>query len=227
MTTALFSISEAIKIGWQGMKTNFWKWAGVLAVGGAVLLLPGAIEYLITGLTSGFEPRSQREVSSTAVLFFGTWVTLVANIISWLLQTIITIGFITMALKAVDGKPPSFRDFKSNVGKLLEMLAVNVLYGLIVFAGILLLIIPGIIWGIKYQFAPYFVIDRGLGPIEALKASAAATAGEKLNLLAFSIVAGMINFAGALALLFGLFATMPTTMIALAYVYRKLADRPK
>ena len=98
----------------------------------------------------------------------------------------------------------------------------SILYGLIVFAGTILLIIPGIIWGIQFCFYDYFIIDKGLGPIEALKRSSAITRGVKWDLFVFSLILLGINLLGALCLLIGLFATIPTTMVAIAFVYRKL-----
>ena len=97
-----------------------------------------------------------------------------------------------------------------------------IIYGLIVLAGLILLIIPGIIWAIKFQFFGYFIVDKGLGPIESLKQSAKITKDTKWTLFLFGLLSGLINLLGALLLLVGLFATVPTTMMAKAFVYRKL-----
>ena len=94
---------------------------------------------------------------------------------------------------------------------------------LIMFCGFLLLIIPGIIWAIGFQLAPYFVVDKGMDPLEALKKSWAATRGAKWNLFLFGLLLGLINMLGFLALMVGLLFTLPLSMVAMAYVYRKLA----
>ncbi len=49
--------------------------------------------------------------------------------------------------------------------------------------------------------------------------------GAKWDLFLFGLLLGLINFVGALVFLIGLFATIPTTMVAYAYVYRHLAGR--
>ena len=84
------------------------------------------------------------------------------------------------------------------------------------------MIIPGIIWAIKFQFYDYLIIDKKLGPIEALKKSAVITKGAKGNLFVFGLLLGGINLLGAICLLIGLFAAIPTTLVAKAFVYRKL-----
>jgi uncharacterized membrane protein len=86
----------------------------------------------------------------------------------------------------------------------------------------LLLIVPGIIWGIKFCFFDYFVVDKRLGPIEALKRSSAITRGVKWDLFVFFLMLTGINLLGAFCLLIGLFAAIPTTMVAQAFVYRRL-----
>jgi uncharacterized membrane protein len=86
----------------------------------------------------------------------------------------------------------------------------------------ILLIIPAIIWGIKFRFFSYFIIDKGAGPIEALKRSSSITMGAKWDLFLFGLLLIGINILGFLALVIGLFATIPTSMVAIAFVYRKL-----
>ena len=99
----------------------------------------------------------------------------------------------------------------------------GILYLLIVAGGFLLLIFPGIIWSIKFSYCYYFVIDKGLGPVEALRASSRTTMGVKWHLFGFGILCGMINALGFLCLIVGAFATFPTVMVASALVYRQLS----
>jgi uncharacterized membrane protein len=103
----------------------------------------------------------------------------------------------------------------------------SILYVLIFCAGLILLIFPGIIWGIKFGLFPYFIIDKGLGPIKALKASAKTTMGARWDLLGFGFVVSIISLLGVLCLVIGIFATIPTTMIAAALVYRRLLSQTK
>ncbi|MEA3324508.1 MAG: hypothetical protein U9Q37_05135 [Euryarchaeota archaeon] len=57
-----------------------------------------------------------------------------------------------------------------------------ILYGFIVVGGLILLTIPGIIWAIKFQFFDYLIVDKGLGPIDALEKSSEITRGVKWDL---------------------------------------------
>ena len=78
-------------------------------------------------------------------------------------------GLIRIPLRLHDNKGVGFTDVFSCFLLFFNYLFGAILYGLIIFVGIILLIIPGIIWAIKFQFYSYFIVDEGLGPIEALK----------------------------------------------------------
>jgi uncharacterized membrane protein len=103
-----------------------------------------------------------------------------------------------------------------------RMVGAGILYGLIVLAGIILLIVPGIVWAVKFSLCFYFVIDKGLGPVQALKASSRTTIGVKWPLFGFGLLCGLINLLGLLCLVVGVFVTYPTVLIAHALVYRQL-----
>ena len=57
------------------------------------------------------------------------------------------------------------------------------IFWIMVYIGLLLLIVPGIYILLTYCFYGLEIIDRGLGPVEALSRSAKITKGEKWNLL--------------------------------------------
>ena len=131
-------------------------------------------------------------------------------------------GLIRIPLRLHDNKGVGFTDVFSCFLLFFNYLFGAILYGLIIFGGMISLIIPGIIWAIKFQFYSYFIVDEGLGPIEALKRSSLITKGVKSNLFLFGLLL-LINVLGALCLLVGLFVTIPPVTIAVFFVYRKLA----
>jgi len=205
MTKKDFLIGEAIKYGWNIMKANLWFFVGVLIVA-----------WLVTGIPQAIANRLQDNYFGLAALF---------NIIHWIAQTIITIGMIKIALKFLADEKPEFVELFRFQGNFWRYVGSSILYGLIVIGGIILFIVPGIYWAIKFQFFGYCVVDQKLGPVEALKKSSKITYQVKWKLLGFGLVMVGINILGFLCLFVGLFATIPTTMIAFAYVYRKLLSQ--
>ena len=204
MTMAIqkFSKKEAISFGWKAMNDNLGFFIGFLIVWGLLYTIPAVIA----------------EIALERNVFLG----ITLRIADFALTVIISMGLVKTALRFCDNEKGRFKDLFSQYRLFFKYLFALILYSLIVFGGTLLLIVPGIIWAIKFWFFDYFVIDKKLGPIEALKKSSAITKGHKWNLFVFYLMLAGINLLGALCLLVGLFATIPTTMIANAFVYRKL-----
>jgi hypothetical protein len=90
---------------------------------------------------------------------------------------------------------------------------------------VVVIVILLITLSIKFSMWFYFVVDKRLGPVNALKASSRATMGAKFSLFVFGILCGLINILGMLCFLVGLFATIPTVMLAMAFVYRQLSEQ--
>jgi uncharacterized membrane protein len=200
-----FSIEEALQYGWNTMKTNIWFFVGVIVVAWAMVGIPYAIASAL-----------QRNSSALAFLF---------QIVGWVAGLIVSIGMITIALKFLDNQSPVFEDLFSFKPHFWRYLGASILTGLVVWAGMILLVIPGIYWAIKFQFYGYFVVDQKCDPIESMRRSSRLTQDVKWKLLAFGIVLAIINAIGALCLFVGLLVTIPVTLLAYSSVYRKLLDQ--
>lgn len=204
--TDKLSIDDAIRFGWNGMKTHFFFLVLVLFTSFLVRILTGIAEK-----TFVHYGQSQNATEAGFVL----------RIVLLLVTMVITLGWMNIGLKIVDGKPTKITDLFPIDQRIFNYIIGSIVYFVIVIVGYLLLIVPGIILGIKYSLYGYFILE-GAGPIEALKLSGQATQGAKADLFALNLLLFLINLAGMLALLIGLLATIPATIIAQAYAYRKL-----
>lgn len=199
-----FESSEAIKFGWGKMKENTWFFVQVMLVIFSVQIIIGSIQE-----TDFVKANSVIEIAM--------------SIFSWVIAAIIEMGAIRIALDVVRDKKPRFEDLWSQNDKLVDFLLTNILYSLKVIAGLILLIVPGLIWAVKHMFYSYMVVDGGEKPFEAMRKSGEITDGEKWNLVVFGFYCLGLNILGLLCLVVGLFFTIPATMIATAYVFEKLA----
>ena len=146
----------------------------------------------------------------------------IGGLASNVFSIVFSIGFIRIALGFCDQQKLPFGTLFNGWDRFWCYLGGGILYALIIFGGMLLLIIPGIIFSVMFQFVYYFVVEHHLGPVDALKASAMTTKGVRLKLFGFGLLLGLINVAGLLCLLVGVFVTMPTIMVAGALTYRHL-----
>jgi uncharacterized membrane protein len=200
-----FNIEEALQYGWNIMKANFWFFVGVLIVAWAIAWVPHIIASVL-----------QEESAGLSLLF---------RVVGWVADIIVSIGLITIALKFLDNNEPKFEDLFSFKPFFWKYLGASILTGLVVWAGFMLLIIPGIYWALKFQYFGYFVVEQGCDPVEAMRKSSRITKSVKWKLFGFGIVLAVINIVGAICLLVGLFVTIPTTLLAYSSVYRKLLSQ--
>lgn len=141
---------------------------------------------------------------------------------SWVLATIVDMGLLRIGINIYDGQEVNLQTLFSEARIFFKFLATTIIYGLIVALGIILLIVPGIVFAVSLQFAPILVIDKGIGPIAAIKQSWKITKGVKLQLFIFNLILVGITIFGVIALLIGTLVTIPVTTIALVWVYREL-----
>ena len=201
-----FSIKEAIKYGWKATK--------------------GHLVFLVSLIIGAFVINAG--FIYTQELFDSAGNELIASVVavvSLLVGFLISIGLIYITLKIYDENKATYKDLLEPAPLLWRFIGASVVYTLIVIAGLILLVVPGIIWAIKYKFYKYALIDEKLGAMDSIRKSRDITEGEKWHIFLFGLVLALINILGALALFVGLFVTIPITIMATVYVYRKLLHR--
>ena len=213
------------------MKANFWFFVGL----GIVLLLISLSGQILGQVMENYPEK------------FPPFLSLALLLMTFVIEIILGIGLIKIVLGFCDSLKPRFSTLFNGWDCFWRYLGAGLLYCLIVGGAFIACIlpftllsvlmrtpwfalvafiaasIPIAILSIKFSLCFYFVIDRGLGPINALRASSWATKGAKWSLFVFGILCGLINFLGFLCLFVGLFATFPTIMVAMALVYRDLS----
>lgn len=198
-----FSKKEAIRFAWTTTKNNFGFLIGVSVASLLISILPVLFEALVKG-------------TSSTIAF------IIYYIGSVVLGGMIEMGFTKISLKFYDKQKASFSDLFSCLHLLAKYIIGYILYLSLIIIGLVLLIIPGIIWAMKFYFFVYFIVDKGLGPVQALKRSSAITKDAKWDLFLFNLLLVGIVLLGLLSLLVGIFVALPIITLATAFVYRML-----
>jgi uncharacterized membrane protein len=202
-----FSKKEALSYGYKTTWENLKFFIILLVIAGVVYGVSSAIKTSIINSTNSFGP-----------------VVAIVTILVWILDLILEMGMIRISLDFVENKKTNYkRLFYTN--SLFNYFVVTIIKSVVVLIGFIFLIVPGIILSIKLQYATYFVIDKNLGIGDSLKKSWALTKGIKWNLFLFGLLIGLINIGGAILILIGLLFTIPLTLLANAFVFRKLLSQ--
>jgi uncharacterized membrane protein len=199
-----FSIGDAVTYGWNACWRNF---APVMLVS-LVVLAGDALTVLLSAANSS-------PAMNYAFSLFGA-----------LVEVLLVFGLIRAALEVVEGRTPSLAEVFRPDGYG-PFLVASVLFLLGLYVGLLLLVVPGLIFGLVFQFYGFVVAEHPDAPATvALRRSAQITRGARIRLLGLSVVLLLLNLAGFVVCVVGLVVTYAISAVALAYVYRLLSGQP-
>jgi hypothetical protein len=206
----VLSIGECIKFGWETFKRRPW-----ILIGGFLITV------LVPSIPSMLFPTP--EVLPGELPPPTTAPELLASLAGLVIGVFATLGAATFALRAHDDIAGVQLGDLWNPGPFWRFLGAEILAAIACFIGFLLLVVPGIILAVGLCFVPYVVIERGKWPIEALKESWGITKGHKWQLFLLGLALLGINLLGLMALVVGVFVTIPISWLAVAHAYRTLA----
>lgn len=195
-----FTIKEAVHFGWNAFKKDPWFFIGVTAV-----LM--AFSMVVNGLTGGGHG-------------FGAFL---GFLISLLASTVVAVAYTRLALSTVAGAHVGW-DGLWAPQFYFSMLGTTILQSALVLVGFILLIIPGIIASLLLSLSQLSVVDKNLSPVDAIKESYRLTRPHLWQMFLFVLTLMVLNILGLIALVVGLLVTIPVSLLAFAYVYKKLSD---
>jgi uncharacterized membrane protein len=202
---AIISVGECLSFGWATFKKRPW-----------LLIAAPFVAGIAAGIASGII------MGILGIIIKGGMVKLVSFIVSLAVNTLSTLGILSVYLKAHDDAGSvGFRDLW-HPESYWKLLGTIVLMDMILLIGFVLLIVPGIILSVALGFSSLLVIDKGLVPIAALKESARLTRGHRWDLFVLAVAVVGLNLVGLLALVIGLFITAPVSTIAMVHAFRTL-----
>lgn len=199
-----FSKKEALKFGWERFKERPFFLVGL---------------FILTTVISAITGFVAEEITTGAV-------GVVVNLLDFAVQIILGMGMTLIMLRIYDKVDTDYTDLVEPLHLFWKYLVMTVLVLIVVLFGFVLFIIPGIIAGIALSFASYLIIDRNMGPIEAMKESMHITNGHRWNLFLFGLTIFLFNILGALFFGVGLLITIPISALATVHVYRWLLNPP-
>ena len=200
-----FPFGQAVKFGWQKTKENFW---GLIAVTVICIAISGILNYSINNF----------EKTMPLTSFF-------INLCAMAVSMIMTLGIIKIGLKVYAGEKFDVSEIFGSYRFFLKYFLATIIYFLAVLVGLVLLIVPGIILIIRMGFYSYLIVDKQMGPVDALKESMRITKGNAFDLFLFWFVLLGVLLLGFLALIVGIIVAIPVTALAFVFAYRYLESK--
>ena len=129
-------------------------------------------------------------------------------------------------LKAVRGERIEIRDifavFQKNYW---NAVIANIVVGVIVGIGIMMLIVPGIIFACRLAFVPYLVVDEEMDVMDALRVSWDMTRGYGWQIFLMGIIAFFVVILGLIFFIVGVFVSAMWISAAFATMYHSVASK--
>lgn len=218
-----FAVGEALSFGWNRFKANwlFWVLFVLLTfVVSAIFNGPSASEYQEQVRSLSDDPSAVTSVG-TGMGFGGSSLGLLGSLVTSVLGAL----GINAALREVSGE-------KATWGTLFKVNS----YGMIILTALLLLVagVVGVLTcglglialAIFAPFTYHNVVDRGMSAWQAFTGSFRLVGQNFGAVLVLELALLGINIAGAILCGLGLFLTIPLSILALAFAFRRLTGGP-
>lgn len=196
-----FSIRSLLKEGWELTKVNI----GFLVVYQLILL---AIAFLFN-------------------FHILSWKMAPIQILGLIIVMLGKMGLYQSILLMTKGLKAGFDQFYKNWRQLASWFVANFIFATCFILGLALLIVPGCYFLARYGLFPFFILDKKLGPLEALGEAGKATSGITWHIFLLFLACFGLNILGLLLFGVGVLITLPITLFALATVYRRLTGQLK
>lgn len=141
------------------------------------------------------------------------------------ISSVLGAGLIKSALNVADHQPVEVGDIFTYAGKSEVISTAGVLAGL-AFVGTLLCYFPAIIISFLTVFTMFYVVDKGVSGIDAVKASYSLVTKHLGDTILFYLLAAVCFIVGAILCVVGLLVAIPVVLAGAAYTYRLLNSEP-
>jgi len=166
-------------------------------------------------------------IAISAVLFdmFEDTGAIIGSLLVTFLAIVIGFSFYKNVLNLCRGEKINIMAFgDASPETLLNFFILMILMSVALSIGYLLFVVPGIILTVMLLPAPFLVIDRGMGPIAAIKESIKITAGHKMDIFAGTFISLVVAYVLSIFVITLIF-TIPMSMFVYVYPYLQLTGQ--
>ncbi len=134
------------------------------------------------------------------------------------------VGLIQICLALFDEKQVSYSDIFRGLHFGAKFFVAQFIYCVAVLVGLILLIIPGIYFGVRYFLFGFYFVQGTSDLKHSFQQSAVANQGSMRFLSLFFIIIFLLNILGASLLGVGLIVTIPLSVMMTTSIYRQLGE---
>jgi len=222
-----YRVGDAFRYAFDKFKDNL---TPLLLITLGILVAVGVLQLIGSAVTNGMASGVRVDESGNIVGgggWFGaaTIVSLLFSALSLVVQLVIQAGIVKASLGITRGEAITAGNAFGGIDWV-QVVVTALVIGVLTFIGLILCVLPGIVVVFFTSFALYFVIDRNMQALDAIKASFTMVTRNFGPLILFFLAALAAYIVGACLCGVGLLAAIPIVVIAQAYTFRTLNDDP-
>jgi hypothetical protein len=206
---------EAIGDAWRIITQDLWNWVAITMIAWILIILlsiPGSI-------AASLVQNGGQLLSTDPPTLANTLLSIPVNIVGGALVYPAVGGYLWAALKRVRGEEAQIGDLFYGFQHFVPLVLYGILYSVLTVVGLLLLIVPGIYVIGAITFSPLLIMDKNLGPVQAIGASMRTLGSNAWLMFGFLFVSGILAGLGVFACCVGALVSAPIYVIGIALHY--------
>ena len=206
-----FSVGAIFREAWimtKGIKASIW--GGI----GMVLLIQFGLAAAVVMLVPAAGAPGGGAIAA--------WVNLGLQLVGTVVSMAFIAGLMHIGVRRVAGAAFSFKMVFSAFSCLGSVAVAGLLMTLLIVSGLVLLIVPGIYLAVGYALTYPLIVDRGLGPWEAMEASRKAIHGKWWQVFGLFLLMYLVYFISCIPAGLGMIWTIPMFFTLTGVLYRLL-----
>jgi hypothetical protein len=190
MTRRDISPVEVVKSTWEPFKDHLLLTLGIPAI----LIYVPSILVVAPCIVIAIFVVGWAALASNPRAMLGIWpVLVIGSAVFAIVYNLIRVGWTKILLEMAAGGNPRFSELTKAMPWFWNFLIVNFLIGVATFVGSMLFVIPGLFVAVRTCLAPYLVVDRNMGPIEAIMESNKLVTGYSWQILGYYVMFTVVN----------------------------------
>ena len=215
-------VGLALAWAFQKLRANFAGFVSLAAVVAVIQLAQQvALQPLNNIVVDCLDPQSPGQINAcSAAIAEGAFTGVSLLVIFTILGLLATLGVYRAGIRATQGQPPSFAEMftSENLGKYLLF---TIAYIGLSLLGFIACIVPGFLVLFLLQLGPFYVLDKGYGVRQAIRASAQVMSKNLGPAIVMTLLSTLVLVVGGAFYGILTLVTLPFATLFMAHMYRQ------
>ncbi len=133
-----------------------------------------------------------------------------------------SVALLIMAMRHANQKSVSAGEIFRHFGTIFKLAVCYILQTILITIGLVLLVLPGIYLMFAYMYAMTLVVEKKMGPWQAMETSRKAVTRVWFRFTGLLLLISLVNLIAAIPLGLGMIWTIPWAVLAMAMIYQKM-----